>query len=115
MVLRILPENIASLCDNLLDMYTIHKHPVTHIWNCDESGAQAGRNGRGRILAKRGIRSMHTVTPDEREWLSILSCINASGSSIPNFYIFKGRSFRRNFIIRCEEEACSITMLKKRG
>ena len=108
------PENEVSLYDNLLDMYTRHKYPDTHIRNCDESGAQAGRNGGGRVLAKRGIRFVHTVTQDEREWLSILSCINASGSSIPNFYIFKGRSFRRNFIIRCEEGAC-IAMQKKRG
>ena len=49
------PENVASLYDNFLDMYTRHKYPTTHIWNCDESGAQAGRNGRGCVLAKRGI------------------------------------------------------------
>ena len=93
-------------------MYTRHKYPDTHIWNCDESEVQAGRNGGGRVLAKKWIRSVHTVTPDEREWLSVLSCINASGTSIPNFYIFEGRSFRRNFIIRCEEGVC-MAMQKK--
>lgn len=41
-----------------------------------------------------------------REWLLVLSCINALGSSNPNFYISKGRSFRHNFIIRCKEGAC---------
>ena len=98
--------NVASLYDNLLDTYTRHKYPATHIWNCDESGAQAVRNGGGHVLAKRGIRSVHTITPDEREWLFVWSCINASGSSILNFYIFKGRSSRQNFIIKCEEGAC---------
>jgi len=47
------PENVASLYDNLQDMYTRHKYPETHIWNCDESGAQAGRNGEGVFWLKR--------------------------------------------------------------
>lgn len=34
------------------------------------------------------------------------SCINASSSSISYYCIFKGRSFRWNFIIRCKEGAC---------
>ena len=33
---------------------------------------------------------MHQVVPAERKWLSVLSTINASGSTIPNYYIFKG-------------------------
>ena len=49
------PKNVASLYDNLLDMYTRHKYPDTHIWNYDESGAQARRNGGERVLAKRGM------------------------------------------------------------
>jgi len=32
----------------------------------------------------------------EREWLSILSYINAHGDSIPNFYFLKGKQFRHN-------------------
>lgn len=42
---------------------------------------------------------------DEREWLSVLVCVNASGLSIPSFYIFKGKRFRRNYIERCESGA----------
>ena len=47
------PENVASLYDNLQDMYSRHKYPETHIWNCDESGAQTGRKGGGHVLTKR--------------------------------------------------------------
>lgn len=60
----------------------------------------------GPHFGKEGVWSVHTITPYEKEWLFVLSCINASSSSIPNFYIFKGMSFRHNFIIKCKERAC---------
>ena len=36
------------------------------IWNCDESSAQAWRNGGERVLAKMGICSMHSIIPKEQ-------------------------------------------------
>jgi hypothetical protein len=55
------------------------------------------------VLAKIGSHSVHQVIPDEREWLTVLTCINAAGESIPNFYIFRGKRFRRNYIQFCEQ------------
>ena len=57
------------------------------------------------------IQSVYIVIIVGRKWLSVLSCINAFGFRIHNFYIFKDMSFRRNFIIRCEDEVC-MTMQK---
>jgi hypothetical protein len=84
----------------------------SHIWNCDESGAQAGRNGGGRVLAKRGVRSVHSIIPKEREWLSVLVCVNAAGFHIPSFYIFRGKSFQLDYIKHCEDNA-SMAMQAK--
>jgi hypothetical protein len=79
-------------------MYEEHYYPPSHLWNCDEMGAQVGRNGGGRVFAKCGSRNVHSIIPNEREWLSVLCCINAEGEAIPNFYIFKGKRMRRNFL-----------------
>ena len=46
---------------------------------------------------------MHSIEPDQREHLSVLSCINAGGGSIPNFYILKGTYFLQDYIASCEE------------
>jgi hypothetical protein len=92
------PENVSTFYENLKLLYTQHNYAPDHIWNCDETGAQAGRSGGGRVFARKGVRNVHTVIPNEREWLSVLSCINASGGHIPNFYIFKGKQMRRNFL-----------------
>ena len=54
------------------------------------------------MLAKRGSRAVHSIEPDQREHLSVLSCINAAGGCIPNFYILKGTYFLEDYIARYE-------------
>jgi hypothetical protein len=100
------PQNVASLFGNLQLLYAAHSYPPDHIWNCDEAGVHAGRNGRKILLfAKKGSKSVHSINPDQREWLSVLSCVNAAGRYIPHFYIFKGKCMRRNYVSRCEAGA----------
>ena len=37
-----------------------------------------------------GMKGAHKILLREREWLSVLLAINATGKTIPNYYIFKG-------------------------
>ena len=92
---------IENLYANLERLYT--DYPPTHIWNCDESDVQVGRAGGATVLARKGSRSVHSIEPDQKEHLSILSCVNADGGCIPNFYILKGCYFLQNYIANCEE------------
>jgi hypothetical protein len=99
------PTSAASLYCNLEELYnSFHYHP-SHIWNCDESGVQAGRSGGATVLAKTGSRSVHSIEPNQREHLSVLSCINADGGCIANFYILKGTYFLNDYVKRCEQNA----------
>ena len=98
-------DNVQSFYDNLDHLYTLHKYPPERVWNCDESGVQAGRNGGGIVIARKGSRCVQSLVPDQREWLSVLVCINAAGLAIPSFYVFKGIRFRQNYIERCEPGA----------
>jgi hypothetical protein len=98
-------ENVTSFYENLSSLYDTHAYSPAHIWNCDETGVQAGRNGGAYVLEKTGSCTVNQVVPDEREWLTVLTCVNAAGESIPNFYIFRGKRFRRNYIEFCEEGA----------
>jgi hypothetical protein len=47
-----------------------------------------GKGGGARIIARIGVRHVHSIVPNQREWLSILVYINTAGQSIPSFYIF---------------------------
>ena len=103
--LSLCPETVASFYANLEYLYSTYNYLESHIWNCDESGVQAGRSGGATVLAKRGSRFVHSIEPNEREHLSVLSCINADGGCIPNFYILKGHYFLEDYIAKCEEGA----------
>lgn len=107
------PLTVGSFYSNLQHLYDIHNYSPDHIWNCDESGAQAGKDGGGYVIAKKGSRAVHMVTPDQREWLSVLSCINASGDFLPNFYIFKGKRRTRNFLKKTGEAGAVFAMQPK--
>ena len=96
-------ENIKSFYSNLSSLYDKEKYPPYRIWNCDETGAQAGRNGGGLVWAKKGTRSVHNLMPNEREWLTNLTCINAAGECILGFYIFRGKRIRENYLAHCED------------
>jgi len=85
------PNIVCTFYDNLENSYNTHKYQPDHVWNCDESGAQAGRDGGGFVIARRGSKTVLKVTPDSREWLFVLSCINVADESLPNYYIFKGK------------------------
>jgi hypothetical protein len=98
-------DNVKSFYDNLQILYSTHNYSPDRIWNCDESGAQAGKNGGGIVIVRTGARRVHSIVPDQREWLSVLVCINAAGFSIPFFYIFRGKRFGQNYIQRCEPGA----------
>ena len=99
------PTTAETLYANLEFLYSSYKYPPAHIWNYDESGVQAGRSGGAIVLAKWGSRSVHSLEPNQREHLSVLSCINVDGGSIPNFYILKGSYFYEDYIARCEPGA----------
>jgi hypothetical protein len=74
-------------------------------WNCDETGVKARRSGGATILAKTSNKSLYFVELDQREHLSVLSCINAQGGCIPNFYILKGTYFLQDYVKYCEDNA----------
>ena len=62
---------------NLQHLYNQKNYQSSHIWNVDELGANAGRNGVGRVFAPKGARNVHILIPNEREWIFVLTAINA--------------------------------------
>ena len=96
------PPMVAKFYENLQNIYMEQEFQPTYIWNVDESGANTSRNGVGKVLAAKGSRNVHTIIPNEREWISVLTCINAFGDTIPHYYIFKGVRARRDYLALCE-------------
>jgi hypothetical protein len=57
------------------------------------------------VIAKTSAKCVQSIIPNQREWLSVLVCVNAAGRAIPSFYIFRGKRFRENYIHHCEAGA----------
>ena len=58
------------------------------------------------FFVRRSTRSIHTIVPNEREWILVLVAINFAGSTMPNYYVFKEKRLRDKFIPLCEDGAC---------
>ena len=99
-------QNVARFYDNLKDLYDQHYYEAYQIWNCDESGAQANKNGEGVVIAKKGTRAIHTIVPNERNWIFVLVVVNSIGHTMPNYYVFKRKRPREKYISFCEDGAC---------
>ena len=62
------------------------------IWNADESGFPLQHKS-GKVLAPRGSKTVYSVTSSNKQQLTTLACINASGSAIPPMHVFPGERF----------------------
>ena len=97
------PTTAKTLYSNLENLYMTYNYPPSNIWNCDESGVEAGRSRGATVLARRERRFVHLIELNHMEHLSVLSYVNAVGGHMPNFYILKGIYFREHYIVNYEE------------
>ena len=51
-------ENVQSFYDNLNHLCTLHMYPPECVWNCDETGVQAGRNGGGIVIVATEVETL---------------------------------------------------------
>ncbi|GFR59260.1 jerky protein [Elysia marginata] len=76
----------------LLDLLGLKDKP-SQIWNCDETGLQFTHNP-SRVIAKKGSRTLHARTSNSKENVTVLACINASGSAMPPMCVVKGKTVK---------------------
>ena len=100
------PTTVDRCYENLKHLYEENNYQSNQIWNCDETRVQANKNGEGWIWARQGTRNIYTIVPNEREWVSVLVAVNSAGFTMPNYYLFKGRRPKQQYISLCENNAC---------
>jgi helix-turn-helix, Psq domain/DDE superfamily endonuclease len=61
------------------------------IWNMDETGLQLDVKPR-KIVARKGTKSPHSRTSGNRETITVIACVSASGKSVPPHMIIKGKT-----------------------
>jgi DDE superfamily endonuclease len=83
---RILMQHF-QLFNAALSEYSIN---VSNIWNMDEKGFRIGIASRTKCVVRRGRRNPRITHDGNRELITVLEAISASGRVIPPMTIFKG-------------------------
>ena len=60
----------------------------------DETGLALGVCSNTRVLASSQKKKAYLKTPEDREWVSIIETISATGQKLPCLVIFKGKSLQ---------------------
>ncbi|GFR67285.1 tigger transposable element-derived protein 2 [Elysia marginata] len=76
----------------LLDSLGLKEKP-SQTWNCDETGLQFTHNP-SCVIAKKGSKTLHARTPNSKENVTVLACMNASGSAMPPMCVVKGKTVK---------------------
>jgi hypothetical protein len=64
------------------------------IYNIDEKGCRLTVHHRQTVLARRGAKRVHLVSPEHAENVTIVACVNAFGTPIPPLVIFTGQRLK---------------------
>ena len=91
-------ESQAHFLHLLANPVRRHKVAAEDIWNCDEKGITMGRNQiRSVAIVRRSTKQATMMSEGSREFCSVLDTINASGSVIPLFIVWKGKTHRDSY------------------
>jgi hypothetical protein len=65
--------------------------PPEAIWNMDETGLALGVCNNSQVIASSHKKKAYKKTPENREWVSIVECVSATGQRLRPAIIFKGK------------------------
>jgi hypothetical protein len=77
-------------------------------WNKDLGEIIVG----ARVLAKKGSQHVYNTTLRSKEWLIINCVVDVAQTSLPSWYIFRGKKFINDYIKHCKTRTC-MAMQKK--
>jgi hypothetical protein len=88
------PEILCAWFSLFEGVLTQFKIKPEHIWNMDETGIALGICQNQTVIGSSNSRYTYQKAPENREWVSILECISATGARTRCLVIFKGQSIQ---------------------
>jgi hypothetical protein len=65
--------------------------PDDDIYNMDEKGCMKGIGERAKVILPKSEAQAYSNQPGNRDWVSIIECVNTTGFVLPPFIIFQGK------------------------
>ena len=93
------PEQINIFYENFDTIRTRTNVRQNDVWNMpvDEHGIGLGVCNNSQVLGASGKRQTYIQSPENREWVSVLESISASGKHIRPLVIFKGKDIQTSW------------------
>ena len=61
------------------------------VYNMDETGVALGVCSNTRVIASSRKKKAYVKSPEDREWVSIIECVSATGQRLRCAIIFRGK------------------------
>jgi hypothetical protein len=109
---RVLAMNAASLetfFEHLQDCISHNSIDPEDMWNFDEKGFMMGRGGKKNelVISRVRMKMPRRMQQGNREWVTLIECVSATGIRLPAFYIYAGVAHSR------DGTAVSLSLLKR--
>ncbi len=86
------PEKISAWFERVQKTIDLHGILDCDIYNFDETGFQMGVASTAKVVTRSDRRNRPVVVqPGNREWTTVIECINATGWSLDPMIIFEGK------------------------
>ena len=89
----------------VVDLFAIYKQYMdrykfnpSHIYNMDETGFHIGVSTNGNVIAPSFKRRTYVQSPQNRDRVSVIECISASGVALKPTVIFKAKGMWSHFV-----------------
>ena len=94
---NVTPEALKGWFDSLQKMKHKLKIQDNDIYNMDETGIALSAYNNTIVISSTQSRSTFKKTPEDREWVSIIETISATGVKLPPVVIFKGKGIQSSW------------------
>ena len=88
------PEVLSPWFDRLYAIIQQLSVTPANMWNIDETGIALSVCTNQRVIGSSETTHTYIQTPENREWVSTIECISASGLKINPVVIFKGKTLQ---------------------
>lgn len=98
------PEIIRKWFDSVRETIIQYGIDPDDVYNVDETGFSMGLNATRKVVTGSEIRGHRQVIQDgNREWVTAIECINASGLVLQPFIIFKGKQICESWLAQLDD------------
>jgi hypothetical protein len=91
-------EKLMAWFHDVQRVFTENNIDTKNVYNMDESGFSIGKINATRVIIDKRLRTKYQAQPGRQEWVSVVECICADGTSVSPLVIFRGENLSNTWV-----------------